>query len=305
MEHIEEAGVHSGDSACVLPPFRVPAAELAVVRDYTIRLGQALGVRGLLNVQFAIQGHRVYVLEVNPRASRTVPFVSKATGVPLAKVAARVMAGLSLQEAGLAVEPPLNGYFVKEAVLPFRKLPGSDARLGPEMHSTGEVMGHAPDFAHAFAKASLGAGEGLPDGGMALLSVNDSDKRFIVSLARDLHELGFGLIATHGTAARLAAAGLPVRSVNKVAQGSPHVVDLLRQGEVQMVINTPIGSMAFEDGAEIRLTTLRQRIPLITTISAALAVTGAIRALRNEALQVRSLQEHYRLSREAEGEGSS
>ncbi|MGI8916662.1 MAG: carbamoyl-phosphate synthase large subunit [Chloroflexota bacterium] len=296
MEHIEEAGVHSGDSACVLPPFRVPPAELATVRDYTIRLGHALGVRGLLNVQFAIQGHRVYVLEVNPRASRTVPFVSKATGVPLAKVAARVMAGQSLEEAGLPGEPSVHGYFIKEAVLPFRKLPGSDARLGPEMHSTGEVMGHAPDFAHAFAKASLGAGDGLPDGGMALLSVNDSDKRFIVKLASDLRDLGFGLIATHGTAAKLAAAGLPVRSVNKVAQGSPHVVDLIRQGEVQIVINTPIGSMAFEDGAEIRLTALRQRVPLVTTISAALAVVGAIRALHSEALVVRSLQEHYRLS---------
>jgi carbamoyl-phosphate synthase large subunit len=296
MEHIEEAGVHSGDSACVLPPFRVPAAELATVRDYTIRLGQALGVKGLLNVQFAIQGHRVYVLEVNPRASRTVPFVSKATGVPLAKVAARVMAGQTLEAAGLPVEPAVHGYFVKEAVLPFRKLPGSDARLGPEMHSTGEVMGHAPDFAHAFAKAVLGAGDDLPDRGMALLSVNDSDKRFVVNLGRDLRDLGFGLIATHGTAAKLADAGLPVRAVNKVAQGSPHVVDLIRQGDVQMVINTPIGSMAFEDGAEIRLTALRQRVPLVTTISAALAVVGAIRAVRQEALGVRSLQEHYQRS---------
>jgi carbamoyl-phosphate synthase large subunit len=185
---------------------------------------------------------------------------------------------------------------VKDAVLPFRKLPGSDARLGPEMHSTGEVMGHAPDFAHAFAKAVLGAGDDLPDRGMALLSVNDSDKRFVVNLGRDLRDLGFGLIATHGTAAKLADAGLPVRAVNKVAQGSPHVVDLIRQGEVQMVINTPIGSMAFEDGAEIRLTALRQRVPLVTTISAALAVVGAIRAVRQEALGVRSLQEHYQRS---------
>ncbi len=296
MEHIEEAGVHSGDSACVLPPYKVAAHHLARLRDYTVRLGMALGIRGLLNVQFAIQGDTVYVLEVNPRASRTVPFVSKATGVPLAKVAARVMAGQSLDEAGLPREPAVHGVFVKEAVLPFRKLPGSDARLGPEMHSTGEVMGFATDLGLAYAKAALGAGEGLPDTGTALLSVNDNDKRYVVALARKLNDLGFQLIATHGTAAKLADAGLEVRSINKVAEGSPHVVDVLQADQAQLVINTPIGSMAFEDGAAIRLTALRRRVPLVTTMSAANAAADAIKAMRDQALEVRSLQEHYRLN---------
>jgi carbamoyl-phosphate synthase large subunit len=224
--------------------------------------------------------------------------VSKATGVPLAKVAARVMAGQSLREAGLPAEPPVAGFFVKEAVLPFRKLPGSDARLGPEMHSTGEVMGFARAFGPAYAKAELGAGEGLPATGTALLSVNDNDKRYVVSLARSLADLGFRLVATRGTAAILARAGLEVQPVNKVAEGSPHVVDLVRAGTVDLVINTPIGSMAFEDGAAIRLTALRQRVPLLTTISAAVAAAGAIAALRGQTLDVRSLQEHYRLSGE-------
>ena len=220
-------------------------------------------------------------------------FVSKATGVPLAKIAARVPAGEKLAGIGLTEEPPLHGFLVKEAVFPFRKLPGSDAMLGPEMRSTGEVMGHAASFGWAFAKSQLGAGETIPTDGGALISVNDYDKRNTVKIARDLHHLGFELFATHGTARALAAAGLPVQAVNKVGEGSPHTVDLISSGRVQLVINTPMGRTAHEDGASIRLAALRQRVLLLTTLSAAAAAVSAIRALRQRALRVRSLQAHY------------
>ncbi len=297
MQHIEEAGVHSGDSACVLPPYKISAYHLSILREYTEKLGLALGVRGLMNVQYAIKDDVVYVLEVNPRASRTVPFVSKATGAPLAKIAAQVMAGRSLAALGFTVEPAIDGFFVKEAVLPFRKFSGVDALLGPEMRSTGEVMGHASRFGHAFAKAQMAAGDRLPVSGAAFLSVNDFDKGSILKIARDLHRLGFSLLATRGTAAALVRAGLPTTPVNKVKEGSPHVVDLIKRGQIQLIVNTPLGPTAFDDGKSIRTEAVRHSIPLMTTLSAAQAAVNGIRALQAKSLKVRSLQEHYRQQR--------
>ncbi|HIQ04684.1 MAG TPA: carbamoyl-phosphate synthase large subunit [Anaerolineae bacterium] len=286
MQHIEEAGVHSGDSACVLPPYKISYFHLNIIREYTERLGLALGVRGLMNVQYAIKDDIVYVLEVNPRASRTVPFVSKATGVPLAKIAAQVMAGKTLTELGFTEEPEIKRFYVKEAVLPFAKFLGVDARLGPEMRSTGEVMGHATSFGHAFAKAEMAAGLPLPTEGTALLSVNDFDKGSILKIGRDLHRLGFRLLATKGTAAMLKRVELPVTPVNKVSEGSPHVVDLIRTGKVDLIINTPLGARAHTDGMAIRTAAIRYGIPLLTTLSAAAAAVSGIRALRSQALDV-------------------
>ncbi len=293
MQHIEEAGVHSGDSACVLPPYKISYYHLSIMREYTEKLGLALGVRGLMNIQYAIKDDIVYVLEVNPRASRTVPFVSKATGVPLAKIAAQVMAGRSLAELQFTVEPPIDGFFVKEAVLPFKKFAGVDTLLGPEMRSTGEVMGHASRFGHAFAKAQMAAGERLPLTGAAFLSVNDFDKGSIVKIARDLHRLGFTLLATRGTAASLVRAGLPAVPVNKVKEGSPHVVDLIKAEKISLIVNTPLGPTAFDDGKSIRTEAVRHGVPLMTTLSAAQAAVNGIRALQAKELKVRSLQEHY------------
>ena len=293
MQHIEEAGVHSGDSACVLPPYKVSAYHLDFIRDYTERLGLALGVRGLMNVQFAIKEDIVYVLEVNPRASRTVPFASKATGLPLARIAAQVMAGKSLAELGVLDEPRVDGFFVKEAVLPFKKLLGSDALLGPEMRSTGEVMGHAARFGHAFAKAQLAAGVGLPLEGAVLISVNDFDKGAALKIARDLKRMGFHLMATPGTADTLRRAGLQVQTVNKVTQGSPHVVDLIRSGQVNLILNTPLGPRAQTDGLQIRQAATAMGVPLLTTLSAAAAAVAAMRALRVRDFRYRSLQAHF------------
>jgi carbamoyl-phosphate synthase large subunit len=293
MQHIEEAGVHSGDSACVLPPYKVSAYHLNIIREYTERLGLALNVRGLMNVQFAIKDDVVYVLEVNPRASRTVPYASKATGLNLARVAAQVMVGRSLAEQGVIEEPQVDGFFVKEAVLPFRKLPGADAVLGPEMRSTGEVMGHASHFGHAFAKSQIAAGMPLPLSGAALISVNDFDKGAALKIARDLDRLGFRLYATPGTAAFLGRIGLPVECVNKVAQGSPHTVDLIRSGRVQLILNTPLGPEAHTDGAAIRAAATTMDVPLLTTLSAATAAVAAIRAVKQKDLRYRSLQAHF------------
>jgi carbamoyl-phosphate synthase large subunit len=293
MQHIEEAGVHSGDSACVLPPYKVSAYHLDFIRDYSERLGLALGVRGLMNVQFAIKDDIVYVLEVNPRASRTVPFASKATGLPLARIAAQVMAGKSLAELGVLEEPRVDGFFVKEAVLPFKKLHGSDAVLGPEMRSTGEVMGHASRFGHAFAKAQLAAGTPLPLKGAVLLSVNDFDKGAALKIARDLHRLGFRILATPGTADALRRASIPVQTVNKVSQGSPHVVDAVRGGQVDLILNTPLGPRAQTDGLLIRQAATAMSVPLLTTLSAAAAALAAIRALREKDFRYRSLQVHF------------
>jgi carbamoyl-phosphate synthase large subunit len=245
-----------------------------------------------MNVQFAIKDDIVYVLEVNPRASRTVPYASKAVGVPLARLATQVMTGHTLAELGMIEEPRVDGFFVKEAVLPFKKLHGSDAMLGPEMHSTGEVMGHASNFGHAFAKSQLAAGAGLPLEGNALISVNDFDKGAALKIARDLYRMGFGLYATPGTAKYLRNVGLPVQTIAKVSQGMPHVVSLIREGKVQLIINTPRGRCSHFDGMQIRRAAVAMDVPLLTTLSAAAAAVAGIHALRAKELRYRSLQDH-------------
>jgi carbamoyl-phosphate synthase large subunit len=298
MEHVEEAGVHSGDSAMVLPPYKVSAYHLQIIRDETVKIGLELGVKGLMNIQYAIKDDEVYVLEVNPRSSRTVPFVAKATGVPLARIAAQVAAGKTLVELGLTREPQVDGFFVKEAVLPFEKFPGALVFLSPEMRSTGEVMGHASSFGHAFAKAGMGAGARIPSEGAALLTVNDFDKGAIGRIARDLVKLGFTIYATRGTAAWLTQLGLPVEVVNKVSEGSPHTVDLIASGQVGLVVSTPLGSRAYMDGQALRSAAIRYGVMLVTTLTGAAATVHAIRALKQKALRVRSLQEHYAIQRE-------
>ncbi|MBO9365537.1 MAG: carbamoyl-phosphate synthase large subunit [Roseiflexus sp.] len=297
MEHVEEAGVHSGDSAMVMPPYKVSAYHLTIIRDETIRIGKALRVKGLMNIQFAIKDDEVYVLEVNPRASRTVPFVAKAVGVPLARIAAQAAAGKKLSELGFTQEPPLNGFFVKEAVLPFDKFPGAAVFLSPEMRSTGEVMGHASTFGHAFAKAEMGANQRIPTSGGALLTVNDYDKGAIGRIARDLVKLGFTIYATRGTATWLHRLGLPAIVVNKVSEGSPHTVDLIASGKVGLVISTPLGSRAYADGQALRSAAIRYGVMLVTTLTGAAATISAIKALRQKELRVRSLQDHYRMTR--------
>ena len=293
MEHIEEAGIHSGDSSCVVPPYLVPERHLSVIRDYTRRVARALKVIGLLNIQFAIKDDTVYIIEVNPRASRTVPYLSKATGVPLAKVAARVMVGKTLAEIGLADDLEVAGVFVKAPVFPFVRFPGVDTILGPEMKSTGEVMGGAASFGAAFAKAQLAAGNPLPDGGTAFISVNDDDKQNVVQVARDLSELGFTLVASRGTAAYLRAHGLESEVVFKVNEGRPHVGDRLLNTEIDLVINTPLGRESFFDDIAVRRIAMMQGVPCITTLTGAAATVSAIRALRSEELSVRPLQEYH------------
>jgi len=258
----------------------------------------ALEVKGILNVQFAIKDDIVYVLEVNPRASRTVPYASKATGLPLARVAAQVMAGKRLAELGVTAEPEVDGFFVKEAVLPFKKLPSDITVLGPEMRSTGEVMGHAAHFGHAFAKSQLAAGTNLPLEGTVLISVNDFDKGAALKIARDLQRMGFQLAATSGTAEFFRRAGLAVTTVNKVSQGSPDVVDWIYAHRIDLILNTPLGPMAHSDGAEIRTAATRLNVPLLTTLSAAAAAVSAIKALRQKELSYRSLHELYAKQKE-------
>ena len=293
MQHIEQAGVHSGDSACVLPPYKISYFHLDIIRDYTRRIGLALGVRGLFNIQFAVKDDQVYVLEVNPRASRTVPFISKATGHPLARYAAQIACGETLSALGFTEEPPVSGFFVKEAVFPFQKFPGVDTRLGPEMRSTGEVMGHAATFSHAFVKSQSAAGLPLPTSGTVFISVNDFDKAVVARLARDLARLGFALVASDGTACWLERAGLQAARVNKLSQGSPHVLDAMRAGEIDLIINTPLGGTAHEDGATIRSQAYALGIPIVTTMSAAAATVQGIKQLRDKPLSARSLQAHY------------
>ena len=307
LQHIEEAGIHSGDSACVLPPYKISGYHLSIIREYTEKLGLALGVRGLMNVQYAIKDDVVYVIEVNPRASRTVPFVSKATGVPLAKLAARVMAGKSLAEVGLLEEPEVQGFFVKEAVLPWKKFSGADTLLGPEMRSTGEVMGHAHNFGHAFAKSQLGADYRLPTDGGVLITVNDYDKGAALKLARDFSRMGFDLYATSGTAALIQRVGLPVDVLSKAAtievshhsedHGPYTTLDAMRDGKIGLIINTPLGPHSRADGQRIRTLATRMEIPLITTLSAAQAAVSGIRAVMAAELSVRSLQAHYERGR--------
>jgi carbamoyl-phosphate synthase large subunit len=246
-----------------------------------------------MNVQFALKDEIVYVLEVNPRASRTVPYASKATGLNMAYVAAQVMAGCTLEELGVRKEPRVDGFFVKEAVLPFRKLPGSSALLGPEMRSTGEVMGHASRFGHAFAKSQIAAGTGLPQSGAVLITVNDFDKSGGLKFARDMYRMGFKLYATPGTAAICQKAGLPVEVVEKAQEGSTRILDLIRDGEIQLVLNTPLGPHAHTDGIEIRNAAIAVNVPLLTTLSAGMAAISAIQAVRKKELRYKSLQSHY------------
>ncbi len=279
MQHIEQAGVHSGDSACSLPPYSLDEATQGRIREQVVRLARALDVRGLMNCQLALQGNEIYVLEVNPRASRTVPFVSKATGIPLAKVAARVMTGRSLDAQGIGAERVPHYFSVKEAVFPFLKFPGVDPILGPEMKSTGEVMGVGRTFPEAFFKASLAAGEVLPRSGTAFLSVREADKAAVVEVGRALDRLGFRLVATRGTARVLEAAGLPVAVVNKVGEGRPHVVDLIKNGRIDYIVNTTEGRQAIADSYTIRRTALQHKVAYTTTLAGALAACQAMTAL--------------------------
>ena len=293
MEHIEEAGIHSGDSACSIPPYSLSPAIVAELRAETEAMAKALGVVGLMNVQYAIQNELIYVLEVNPRASRTVPFVAKATGVAVAKIGARVMAGEKLASFGLDDTLTTRHVAVKEAVFPFARFPNVDTLLGPEMKSTGEVMGLDTSFARAFAKAQLGAGVKLPLAGTAFLSVKDADKAAIVPVARRLAELGFSIVATRGTAATIAKTGIAVRSVNKVLEGRPHCVDAIRSGEIQLVINTAHGAQSVADSFDIRRSALTLGVPNFTTIAAARATAHAIAALISGSLEVAPLQSYF------------
>jgi len=291
LQHIEEAGVHSGDSAMVLPTYKITAPHLQTIRDYTRRLGLALGVKGLMNVQYAIKDDVVYVLEVNPRASRTTPFVSKATGVPLAKVAARVMAGRSLAEQGVTEDLTVNRFFVKESVFPFLKLTGSDILLGPEMKSTGEVMGISQDFGIAFAKSQAAAGFTIPTAGTVFISVNEHDKPGVLPHARELDALGIRILATRGTAEYLNAHGVPAEMVLKVNEGRPNCVDLIKSREIDIIFNTPLGRESFYDDGAIRKSATAHGVLVVTTLTAAAATVQAIRALREKSLDMVSLQE--------------
>ena len=298
MEHIEEAGIHSGDSSCVVPPYLVPERHLATIRDYIRRVAVALDVVGLVNAQFAIKEETVYILEVNPRASRTVPYLSKATGVPLAKMAARVMSGKTLADLGLVDDLDVSGVFVKAPVFPFVRFPGVDTILGPEMKSTGEVMGGAATFGAAYAKAQLASGQRLPNQGVAFISVNNADKESVVPIARDLAALGFSLLATQGTAAYLRVHGVEAELVFKVNEGRPHIGDRLLSRDIDLVINTPLGRESFFDDRTLRRIATVLGIPCVTTLTGASATVSAIRALRDEALEVHPLQEyHARLAR--------
>ncbi len=293
MEHIEQAGIHSGDSSCVVPPFMVAERHLVTIRDYTRRIGRALKVIGLMNIQYALKDDTVYVLEVNPRSSRTVPYISKATGVPLAKMAARVAAGKSLAELGLTEDLEAHGVFVKSPVFPWVRFPGVDTILGPEMKSTGEVMGGADSFGAAFTKAMMGAGQQLPEKGRVFISVNNSDKKTVLPIARDLSQLGFALAATRGTAAFLRAHGLDVEVMFKVNEGRPNVADQIVNRKIDMVINTPLGRDSFFDDLSVRRAATMAQVPCITTLTGASAAVSAIKALRSQALSVRSLQDYY------------
>ena len=297
MEHIEEAGVHSGDSACSLPPHSISRETIAEITRQTKALASELSVIGLMNVQFAIQRGKIFILEVNPRASRTIPFVSKAIGVPLAKLAAKVMAGRKLADLGFTSEVVPGHVCVKEAVFPFIKFPDVDTLLGPEMKSTGEVMGIDRTFGTAFAKAQIAAGMILPRSGKVFVSVRDEDKEGVLAAAQGLKRCGFSFVATRGTAAFLTARGLPCDTVRKVNEGRPHVADLIRNGEIALVINTPLGAQSKADSYYIRRASLVYNIPYFTTLAAARAVSLAISDLIADDLSVRSLQEYHGIAR--------
>jgi carbamoyl-phosphate synthase large subunit len=294
MQHVEEAGIHSGDSACVLPPHTLGAEMLSQIRAQTAGIARALGVEGLLNVQFAIHGDEgLHVIEANPRASRTVPFVSKAIGLPLARLACRILLGERIADLDLPPEIDRDARYVcvKEVVLPFARFAGADSLLGPEMRSTGEVMGIAGDFPTAFAKAQAAAGAQLPMSGTAFITVADGDKPAATGVASILHDLGFRIIATRGTAQAIRKMGIPAEEINKIGEGSPHVVDWIERGEVDLVINTPIGTGARADGYEIRTAAVARAIPCITTMAGGMAAARAILAAKRGAPPVISLQD--------------
>jgi len=292
MQHIEQAGVHSGDSACSLPPYNLPDDVQDNIREQVTKLALELGVVGLMNAQLAYQDGEIYIIEVNPRASRTVPFVSKCIGISLAKVAARCMIGTSLKDQGFTREIIPTTYAVKEAVFPFNKFPGVDPILGPEMKSTGEVMGVGKTFAEAFAKAQMAAGEDIKSRGNAFISVRDADKKESLKVARKMHDFGFSLVATRGTAKVIKEAGLPVTAVNKVAEGRPHIVDMIKNDEIQLIVNTTEGKQAIIDSSNIRRSALRHDVFCTTTIAGALAVCEAL--LYGNKLSVYTLQELHK-----------
>jgi len=295
MEHIEEAGVHSGDSACSLPAFSLGAEIVEEIARQTRAIGLELGVVGLMNVQFAVKAGEVYVLEVNPRGSRTVPFVSKATGIAWAKVAMRCMLGERLEAMGVAEPDPfaMTHVAVKEAVFPFNKFPGVDTILGPEMVSTGEVMGIDSDFGLAFAKAQAGAWTALPEGGAAFLSVRDADKPQVVELARELHALGFEVLATEGTALAIEAAGVPARRVNKVKEGRPHIVDMVKNGDVTLCVNTVGDAQGMADSFSLRREAVARKMSYFTTVAGGRAAARAIRALSERGMVTQALQDYF------------
>ena len=295
MQHIESAGIHSGDSACVLPPYMISEENRIHLREHTHALARALKVVGLMNVQYAVQDDQIYILEVNPRASRTVPFVSKAIGVPLAKVAARAMVGRTLLEQGFTQEVHINHIAVKEAVLPFSKFPGVDTILGPEMKSTGEVMGIDTDFGISFQKAQLGAGVELPREGTVFVSVNDRHKAAVVDIARRLAALGFGIVSTRGTCRVLNAHNIPAEPIFKIQEGRPNIVDAIKNRAIALIINTPAGERAQADDHQMRRAALQYNIPYTTTIDGAAAVVSGIESLKKDgAIRIRSLQEFHR-----------
>jgi carbamoyl-phosphate synthase large subunit len=293
MEHIEEAGIHSGDSACSLPPYSLKAPVIAEMEAQTKKMALALNVVGLMNVQFAIKDDLVYVLEVNPRASRTVPFVAKVVGIPVAKIAARVMAGESLASFKL-VNRKLAHVAVKEAVFPFNRFPGVDVLLGPEMRSTGEVMGLDKTYDMAFAKSQLGAGMRIPLSGTVFVSVNDPDKSKILPAIRKLVDLGFVIKATGGTQHFFESKGIPSTKINKVLEGRPHVVDAIKNGEIQLVLNTTESKASESDSKSIRQTAMLQKVPYYTTLPGILAATKAIAAQKADTIQVRPLQDYFK-----------
>jgi carbamoyl-phosphate synthase large subunit len=293
MEHIEEAGVHSGDSACVLPPVSIGKMVLDEIKQQTKLLALELKVKGLMNVQFAIRDGQIYILEVNPRASRTIPFVSKTIGVPLAKLAAKVMVGMTLDELRFTKQVWPFHYAVKEAVFPFIKFPGTDTLLGPEMLSTGEVMGLSYDYGIAFAKSQIAAGNSLPTSGNVFFSVKDADKQKGVEIARRLYEMGFKIVATKGTCIRFIENNIPSEFVLKMTEGRPNVVDSIINGEIDLIINTTVGGQTIRDSFSIRRTALDRQVPYVTTIRGAAAVAKAIEALQKEKIDVKPIQAYH------------
>jgi carbamoyl-phosphate synthase large subunit len=294
QEHIEEAGIHSGDSACSLPPYSLSKEIVGRLKDQTRALARALSVRGLMNVQYAIKDNEIYVIEVNPRASRTVPFVSKATGIPWAKIAAKVMAGKSLKDLGVTEQPDPAHTSVKEVVFPFAKFPGVDVILGPEMRSTGEVMGIDQNFALAFAKSQIAAGTNIPTSGNAFVSVRDDDKAEILPIAKQLADAGFQILATGGTYDALAKQDIPATRIPKLSEGRPNIKDYIKNGQVQLIINTPTKKGPQTDEGAIRSMATLHKVPIFTTVTAANAVTKAIQQLQKGDWGVKPLQEYVK-----------